>query len=40
MYSRVTGKLVGSAEALGAAWELAGMWLLTRVSADVSGLML
>jgi hypothetical protein len=36
----VTGQLVGSAEALGASGESAGMGLLARVRSDVSSLML
>lgn len=38
--SRVTGELIGATKAFGAARELAGMRLLTRVRANVSGLML
>jgi len=36
----VAGELIGSAEALGAALELASVRLLTSVGADVSGLVL
>jgi hypothetical protein len=36
----MSGQLVGSAEALGAAWKLANVRLLARVGANVSGLML
>lgn len=36
----VSSQLVGARETLRAAWELAGMWFLTRVSADVASLML
>lgn len=35
---RVTGELVGAAEAFGTAWELAGMRLLAGVGANVPGL--
>jgi hypothetical protein len=37
---RVSSELVGSAEALGAAWELAGVRLLAGMGADVPGLVL
>lgn len=40
VYSRVTSEFVGSAEALGASGELAGVGLLASVGTDVSGLML
>lgn len=40
VYPRVSGKLVRSAEALRAAGELASMWLLAGVGADVTSLML
>lgn len=40
VYPRVARQLVGATEALGAARELAGVRLLARVGADVSGLVL
>jgi hypothetical protein len=38
--ARVAGELIGARKLLAAARELAGMWLLTRVSTDVSRLVL
>lgn len=40
VYSRVSRQLIGPAESLGAARELAGMWLLAGVGADMTGLVL
>lgn len=40
VYARVTGQLVGSAEALRATWKLAGVRLFARVRSNVSRLML
>lgn len=40
VYPRVPGQLVRAGELLAAARELAGMWLLAGVGANVSGLVL
>ena len=38
MYPRVPGKFVGAREALGAAGELASVWLLASVGPDMASL--
>lgn len=39
MDPRVPGQLVGSTETFGAAGKSTGVWLLARMSSDMSGLM-